>query len=564
MITRQSLPSLVQQAAPACLAGHDAAERRWPKARATNPLVDQFRKGGVPRDLRLMAAQGALPLKPADLVELLHILLARRRAATCATAADRHADGACPLDEMLPILKDRDTPPGVLGLGVANREERELREAVLQNTATPDEAIEALAARCPRSWPSWWSSTRCACCAARRCSRRWRRTRASTTTSAAACASCARRFRIGRAARGAAARRPPPRRRRPSRRAGGAAPRSRRGRRAHRGRGHGPLPLRGRAQDEEKVSAVQQLYRLNTAEKVITALKGSREERAILVRDPNRIVATAVLGSPRLTEAEIESFAAMKNVSDEILRQIGSHKEWTKRYAVVANLVKNPRTPLGISLSMVPRLNPRDIKSLAVDRNVPGGHPQAGAEVRQGHRTPEQEVGHGRLLRDPGRPEDGDHRRDPPGLRAAGARAAPRPLPRPGGEEAGAQEFFQDLTAAFNTLTNDRRAGASTTQRWSSRRPAVPEEIARDAYERGAAAARGAGSSTRRWSCCARPCTTMPGRAALPRRPGPRPGPQPALGARGHPGSWRRRSQLAAARGRLPRPSWRSCCSARA
>ena len=50
------------------------------------------------------------------------------------------------------------------------------------------------------------------------------------------------------------------------------------------------------------MSAVQQLYRLNTAEKVITALKGTREERAILVRDPNRIVAAAVLGSPRLTE----------------------------------------------------------------------------------------------------------------------------------------------------------------------------------------------------------------------------------------------------------------------
>ena len=55
---------------------------------------------------------------------------------------------------------------------------------------------------------------------------------------------------------------------------------------------------------EEKVSAVQRLYRLNTAEKVVTALKGNREERAVLVRDPNRIVATAVLGSPRLTDAE--------------------------------------------------------------------------------------------------------------------------------------------------------------------------------------------------------------------------------------------------------------------
>jgi hypothetical protein len=121
----------------------------------------------------------------------------------------------------------------------------------------------------------------------------------------------------------------------------------------------------------EKVSAVQKIYRLNTAEKIITALKGSREERSILIRDPNRLVATAVLGSPRITEAEIESISAMKSVSDEILRTIGNHREWTKRYTVLNNLVRNPRTPVGIALSMVPRLNPRDIKGIAVDRNVP-------------------------------------------------------------------------------------------------------------------------------------------------------------------------------------------------
>jgi hypothetical protein len=91
----------------------------------------------------------------------------------------------------------------------------------------------------------------------------------------------------------------------------------------------------------------------------------------VLVRDPNRLVSSAVLGSPRITDGEIESFAGMKNISDEVLRQIGNNREWTKRYGVVASLVKNPRTPLGVSLGMVSRLNPRDIKSLSVDRNVP-------------------------------------------------------------------------------------------------------------------------------------------------------------------------------------------------
>jgi hypothetical protein len=110
---------------------------------------------------------------------------------------------------------------------------------------------------------------------------------------------------------------------------------------------------------------------MNVKDKLITALKGTREERTILIRDPNKLVATAVLGSPRLTPAEIEGFSAMKNVSSDVLRTIGNHREWTRSAAVITNLVKNPRTPIGLALTHLPRVNPRDMKMLAVDRNVP-------------------------------------------------------------------------------------------------------------------------------------------------------------------------------------------------
>jgi molecular chaperone DnaK (HSP70) len=108
-------------------------------------------------------------------------------------------------------------------------------------------------------------------------------------------------------------------------------------------------------QQPEKVSAAQRIYRLATAEKLILALKGSLEERAILIRDPNHQVA----------------MAAGKNVSDEVLRGIGNHWEWTKRYEVINSMVRNPRTPIGLALNLVLRLGPRDIKSLAVDPSVP-------------------------------------------------------------------------------------------------------------------------------------------------------------------------------------------------
>src|SRR5512136_3023274 len=99
--------------------------------RITNPLVEQFRRGGVPTELRLLAAQGALPLKPSDLVELLHFLLAD--AEPSVTSAALESLMALPTEEMAPLARDRETAVEVLAWALAHRPQREIREAALQN-----------------------------------------------------------------------------------------------------------------------------------------------------------------------------------------------------------------------------------------------------------------------------------------------------------------------------------------------------------------------------------------------------------------------------------------------
>jgi len=103
------------------------------------------------------------------------------------------------------------------------------------------------------------------------------------------------------------------------------------------------------------------------------ASKGTREQRAVLIRDPNKLIAIAVLSSPKLSESEVEAFARMGNVSEEVLRIIGTNRGWTKNYGVIAALVRNPKTPPGISMNLLARLNDRDLKMLSIDRNVPEG-----------------------------------------------------------------------------------------------------------------------------------------------------------------------------------------------
>ena len=110
---------------------------------------------------------------------------------------------------------------------------------------------------------------------------------------------------------------------------------------------------------------------LPIADRLKLASKGTREQRAQLIRDSNRIVATAVLTSPKLTESEVEAFAKMGNVSEDVLRIIGTNRVWLKNYGIIHAVTRNPKTPPAISMQLMHRLTEKDIKMLTTDRNVP-------------------------------------------------------------------------------------------------------------------------------------------------------------------------------------------------
>jgi len=123
--------------------------------------------------------------------------------------------------------------------------------------------------------------------------------------------------------------------------------------------------------DKSKDGTPTLLAGLPVKKKMKLAFKGTREQRAQLIRDPNKIVCAAVLSSPKLTVAEVEAFAKMANVAEEVLRVIGMNRNWLKNYGTVLGLVKNPKTPAAISMQLLPRVSERDLKMLAIDRNVP-------------------------------------------------------------------------------------------------------------------------------------------------------------------------------------------------
>jgi hypothetical protein len=130
------------------------------------------------------------------------------------------------------------------------------------------------------------------------------------------------------------------------------------------------------AEEEEEESSEAErkdISQLTVLERMKMAMKGTREQRAVLVRDSNKLVSAAVLSSPKVNEAEIETFTKMGNVSEDVLRIIGQNRSWTKNYGVILGLCRHPKTPPAIAMSFVQRLNEKDLKALAIDRNAKEG-----------------------------------------------------------------------------------------------------------------------------------------------------------------------------------------------
>jgi hypothetical protein len=124
-------------------------------------------------------------------------------------------------------------------------------------------------------------------------------------------------------------------------------------------------------EEEDEQTKTQALSSMSIVQRIKLGMKGTKAHRSQLIRDSNKLVAAAVLSSPKLTESEVEAFAKMANVSEEVLRTIAMNRTWTKNYGVIAGLARNPKTPPAISMQMVSRLNQRDLKMLSQDRNVP-------------------------------------------------------------------------------------------------------------------------------------------------------------------------------------------------
>jgi regulator of extracellular matrix RemA (YlzA/DUF370 family) len=120
----------------------------------------------------------------------------------------------------------------------------------------------------------------------------------------------------------------------------------------------------------ERIALIRRLMNMNAKGRMKLARKGDREARSILIRDSNRVVAAAVINNPRITDHEVENIASMRTVSQEVLRLIAMNRAWARSYTIIHHLCRNPRTPIPTAMGILPRIRTKDLQHIALNRNV--------------------------------------------------------------------------------------------------------------------------------------------------------------------------------------------------
>ncbi|MGB7921614.1 MAG: hypothetical protein WCF57_00080 [Pyrinomonadaceae bacterium] len=399
---------------------------------STNPIVQAIVSGKAPQQARLAAARGLLPLPQADLLEAL-VSLRTSDDAEIAVAAEATLEAQEP-DTMLSLAREAETPPAVLGyLATRASAGREVHEAVTMNAGTPDDAIASLAGMTPDGAlleliainqqrliraPAIIEAVINNPARTPEAERRVRETRREFFEKERGAQQIAGELR----ARGKSAAAEFIESAESIDETAGAAftvedawliaqhievsdtdiddswlalelieevfEESPEQRLANAERIIADVSREGSEITPERISLIRRIMLMTVKDRIKLGMKGDREARAILIRDSNKIVATAVIHNPRITDHEIENISAMRTVADEVLRLIAMNRGWARSYPIIHNLARNPRTPIATAMGILPRIRSKDLQQITLNRNV------SEAVRRQAFRLAQARTGH--------------------------------------------------------------------------------------------------------------------------------------------------------------------------
>ncbi|MBI2567235.1 MAG: hypothetical protein HYV63_09420 [Candidatus Schekmanbacteria bacterium] len=110
---------------------------------------------------------------------------------------------------------------------------------------------------------------------------------------------------------------------------------------------------------------VYRMKELNVSEKVRLAMKATRSERQVLIRDNSPQVYNSLLSNPRIEDLEVLAIVRSPYVSSGILQRVADTRQWISNYDIQLAIVRNPKTPAPLALRLLETLRPADLAQLA-------------------------------------------------------------------------------------------------------------------------------------------------------------------------------------------------------
>ncbi len=116
-----------------------------------------------------------------------------------------------------------------------------------------------------------------------------------------------------------------------------------------------PMPLRIDAERRLR----DRLPELEIGEKIALARAAPQGLIPLLFGESDARVIRSLLHNPRVREKEVLALTRSPDVPGEVLRVLGQHPLWVGRQSVQVALVRHPRTPVQVALTLLQKL-PRD------------------------------------------------------------------------------------------------------------------------------------------------------------------------------------------------------------
>lgn len=129
--------------------------------------------------------------------------------------------------------------------------------------------------------------------------------------------------------------------------------------------------LEGEAEvSESELSPMWKIKQMNPTERFRLAMKASRVERQILIRESSPQVLLGLLQHPQIETKEVMEIVKSNFATAGIMEQVARNRKWMSHPDLPALIAKSPKTPTPLAIKLLEYLRTPDLQQMAKSQGL--------------------------------------------------------------------------------------------------------------------------------------------------------------------------------------------------